>query len=200
MENFTTIPDDIVSLQHYREQANKIESILVANINRNAKLLVELAATLDLENVPWREAFADLYTGHVNTVGIMGVINTAYEINNDNTAHTMRIVKTKGKILLDSNFSRDEYEVPFWFAHPYDLFLDVLDYIKTQAVAYGAQKPNLQEKMYELETLNETLQTLGGKLISGSMDIVEYMNERNPVVNKISMLRNEIDAIEKAQQ
>ena len=199
MENFNTIPDDIVSLRHHREQANKIESILVANINRNAKLLVELASTLDLENVPWREAFADLYTGHVNTVGIMSVINTAYEITNDHKARTMRIVKTKGKILLDSNFSRGEYEVPFWFAHPYDLFLDVLDYIKTQAVAYGAQKPNLQEKMDELEELNETLQTIGDKLTSGDMNIADYMVESNPVVNKISALRNEIDAIEKAQ-
>ena len=129
----------------------------------------------------------------------MNVIDTAHKINNDNTAHTMRIVKTKGKILLDSNFSRGEYAVPFWFAQPYDLFLDVLDYIKTQAVAYGAQKPNLQEKMDELEELNETLQTIGDKLTSGDMDIAEYMNESNPVVNKISALRNEIDAIEKAQ-
>ena len=82
MENFTTIPDDIVSLRHHREQANKTESILVANINRNAKLLVELAATLDLTSVPCKEAFADLYTGYVATVGIMHVIDTAYEINN----------------------------------------------------------------------------------------------------------------------
>ena len=199
MENLNTIPDDIVSLRHHREQANKIESILVANINRNAKLLVELAGTLDLTKIPWKEAFADLYTGYVNAVGIMNVIDTAYEIHNDKTANTMRIVKTKGKILLDSNFSRGEYAVPFWFAQPYDLFLDVLDYIKTQAVAYDAQSPNLQEKMDELEELNETLQTIGDKLTSGDMDIADYMVESNPVVNKISALRNEINAIEKAQ-
>lgn len=199
MENFTTIPDDIVSLRHHREQANKTESILVANINRNAKLLVELAATLDLTSVPCKEAFADLYTGYVATVGIMHVIDTAYEINNDHTARTMRIVKTKGKILLDSDFSRGKYAVPFWFARPYDMFLDVLDYIKTQSVAYGAQAPNLQEKMDELEELNEMLQIIGNKFTSGYMDIAAYMAESSPVVNKISMLRNEIDSIEKAQ-
>ena len=53
--------------------------------------------------------------------------------------------------------------------------------------------------MDELEELNETLQTIGDKLTSGDMDIADYMVESNPVVNKISALRNEIDAIEKSQ-
>jgi len=79
------------------------------------------------------------------------------------------------------------------------MFSDILDYIKTQAVAYGAQSPNLQEKMSELEELNEMLQTIGNKFTSDDMDIVEYMAKSSPVVNKISMLRNEIDSIEKAQ-
>lgn len=197
--SFNQTPDDIVSLRYHREQANKSEAIIVTNINNNAKRLVELAGSVDFQNIDCKEAFPALYTGYIKAVGLRSVIHTTQEIINDPTRYNMRIIKTKGKISLDTDFSPNGYSVPFWLGLSYDLFLDVIDYINTQAQNYGAVPPDLNKKIEELETLNKTLQDLGNNLTSGEMDIIEYMSKSNHVVKQIDTLRNEIDTIKKVQ-
>lgn len=199
--SFNQIPKDVFSLRLQREQANKSEAMIVTNINRNSKLLVDLVGTIDFDSIEYpQEVFPELYNGYTQMVGLQTVIRVAQEIINDPSCHNMHIVNTKGKILLDKTLPYpDEFAVPFWMGLSHDEFIDVLEYIHAQAQEHGITSPDVNKKNEELETLSQSLRDLGEKFTSGEMDLVEYMRKSNPVVKQINTLRNEISAIQKVQ-